>query len=149
MKAAPMTKGHVCNSLFFCARVIPFILSHDVFCHDNDFRLITENDILMIKIKTNSTIIKSALHDAAQLLNHPAMMFAVIVLTPASSPFWHTRLVPATIITAIVSPIARPKDNSCQHSDFAAGSITVKAVLSWLAPSARPLLIIKNRVQRD
>ena len=66
-------------------------------------------------------------------------MFAVMVRRPLSSPTGILAWFPATIITAIVSPIARPipRTTAARIPDFAAGSITIKMLLSFVAPSAR------------
>ena len=61
-----------------------------------------------------------------------------MVRRPSVIPFGIRGWFPAIIITAIVSPIARPIPSTIPAitPDFAAGMITVKILLSCVAPRA-------------
>ena len=79
----------------------------------------------------------------APICNSPAYpisstTFAVRVLKLENSPDGNTVLFPATIITAIVSPIARPapRITDATTEDFAAGATTLNTASECVAPSA-------------
>ena len=97
--------------------------------------------MLMININTNST---TAVAISASLCRPVAYaisitMLLVSVLTPLVMLFGIIAWLPATITTAIVSPIALPILRIIPDIIplFAAGITVLKILLSFVAPSAR------------
>ena len=100
-----------------------------------------EKLVFSIKVKTKSTtpVAISALNASPESSIAPIAILPVIVRTLWKMLFGISGLPPITIITAIVSPRARPIDNTIPAKIplFAAGKTTLKVACSFVAPSAR------------
>lgn len=96
---------------------------------------------MSIKVKTKRTtpVAISALNASPESSIAPIAILPVIVRTLWKMLFGISGLPPITIITAIVSPRARPIDNTIPAKIplFAAGKTILKVACSFVAPSAR------------